>query len=100
MGQRNYWNYFAFSQIRLVEGKIVPAMLLPHDANRHSSLAFPKFNNELSIWGQRKKHHWSYFAITLGESDCLHWSNDNDDTLGLVYTLGPETLNQKPKPET
>jgi len=32
MRQKKYWSYFAFSQIRLVEGKIVPAVLLPHDA--------------------------------------------------------------------
>jgi len=84
MKQKNYRSYFAFSQIRLVEGKIVPAMLLPLETNRHSSLAFPKFNNELSFWHQRKKHHWSYFAIALGETDCLHWSDDKDDALGLV----------------
>jgi len=29
---KNYWSYFAFSQIWLVEGKIVPAMLLIHEA--------------------------------------------------------------------
>jgi len=29
--QRNYWSYFAFSQIRLVEGKMFPAVLLPHE---------------------------------------------------------------------
>jgi len=29
---KNYWSYFAFIQIRLVEGKIVPAVLLPHEA--------------------------------------------------------------------
>jgi len=28
--QNNYWSYFAFSQIWLVNGKIVPAVLLPH----------------------------------------------------------------------
>jgi len=31
MRQKNYWSYFAFSQTRLVEGKIVPAELLPHE---------------------------------------------------------------------
>jgi len=29
---KNYWNYFAFSQIQLVEGKIVPAVFLHHEA--------------------------------------------------------------------
>jgi len=32
MRQKNYWSYFTFSQVRLVENKIVPAMLLPHEA--------------------------------------------------------------------
>jgi len=32
MRQNNYSSYFAFSQIRLVEGKIVPEVLLPHEA--------------------------------------------------------------------
>jgi len=32
MRQKNYWSFFAVSQIQLVEGKIVPAMLLPHEA--------------------------------------------------------------------
>jgi len=32
MKQKHYWSYFAFSQIQLVEGKIVPAVLLPHEA--------------------------------------------------------------------
>jgi len=32
MRQKNYWSYFAFSQIQLVEGKILPAVLLPHEA--------------------------------------------------------------------
>jgi len=32
MRQKNYWSYFAFSEIRLIEGKILPAVLLPHEA--------------------------------------------------------------------
>jgi len=31
--------------------------------NRHSLLAFAKFNQEVSIRHQREKHCWSYFAI-------------------------------------
>jgi len=31
--------------------------------NRHSLLAFPKFNKEVSVWHQREMHCWSYFAI-------------------------------------
>jgi len=30
---------------------------------RHSLLAFPKFNKEVSFKLQREKHCWSYFAI-------------------------------------
>jgi len=33
MRQKKYWSYFALSQIQLVEGKILPAVLLPHEAN-------------------------------------------------------------------
>jgi len=32
MRQKNYWSYFAFGQILLVEGKIVQAVRLPHEA--------------------------------------------------------------------
>jgi len=32
MRQKTYWSYFACSQMLLVEGKIVPAVLLPHEA--------------------------------------------------------------------
>jgi len=32
MRQKNYWSYFAFSQIQLVETKILPAVLLPQEA--------------------------------------------------------------------
>jgi len=32
MRQKHCWSYFAFSQIRLVQGKIVPAVLLTHEA--------------------------------------------------------------------
>jgi len=32
MRQKNYLNYFAFCQLRLVEGKILPAVPLPHEA--------------------------------------------------------------------
>jgi len=32
MSQKNYSSYFAFHQLRLVEGKILPAVPLPHEA--------------------------------------------------------------------
>jgi len=31
MRNKDYWSYLAFSQIQLVEGKIVPEVLLPHE---------------------------------------------------------------------
>jgi len=31
--------------------------------NKHSLLAFPKFNKEVSIWHQKEKQCWSYFAM-------------------------------------
>jgi len=64
MKQKNYWSYFSFSQIRLVEGKIVPAVVFClMRQNRHSLLAFPKFNKDVSTWHLREKHCWSYFSI-------------------------------------
>jgi len=33
--------------------------------NRHSILAFLKFNNELSIWHQRDSTAWGYFVIKI-----------------------------------
>jgi len=31
MRQKIYWSYFAFSQTQLVESKILPAVVLPHE---------------------------------------------------------------------
>jgi len=31
--------------------------------NRQSLLAIRKFNREVSIWHQKEKHYWSYFAV-------------------------------------
>jgi len=42
MRQNNYWSYFAFSQILLVEGKIVSAVLLPHEAKWTQSFGIAK----------------------------------------------------------
>jgi len=47
--QKHCWSYFAFNQIKFFEGKIVPVMLFLMRQNRHSLLAFPKFNKALSI---------------------------------------------------
>jgi len=63
MRQKNYWSYFAFSQVRLVEGKIVPVVFYHMRQNRHSLLAFPKFDKEVSIWHQKEMHCLGYFAI-------------------------------------
>jgi len=48
--------------------------------NRHSFLAFPKFNNEVSIRGKST----AGVILALGESNCLDRSSDEDDTLGLA----------------
>ena len=46
IGQKHCWSYFDFSQTQSVEGKIAPAMLLPHDAKYTLFfLAFPMLLN-------------------------------------------------------
>jgi len=59
---KNYWSYFSFNQIRLAEGKIVPAALLPHEAKQTQPFGIYKIQ-QVSIWHQIEKHCWSYFAI-------------------------------------
>jgi len=51
--------------------------------NRHSLLAFPKFNKELCLLDIRGKSS-SGVILPLGESYCLDWSSDKDDTLVLA----------------
>jgi len=82
MRQKNYWSYFAFSQIQLVETKMLPAVLLPQEAKKHNLLAFPKFNKEVSHKHRRQSTVGVY--LPLGEYDCLGWSSDKGDTLGLA----------------
>jgi len=67
----------------LVEGKTVPAVFLPMRQNSHSLLAFPKFNKKVSIWHQKEKPCWSYFAIR--RIRLLGLVKYHDDALGLVY---------------
>jgi len=55
----------------LVEGKIVPAVVLPHEAN---------WMQPFGIRGKRT----AGVVLALGESDCLDWASDKDDTLGLA----------------
>ena len=64
MRQNNNWSYFAFSQIRLVEGKIIPAVLLNHEAKETHPILW-RFQNLTSVFIrlQGEKHCWSYFAI-------------------------------------
>ena len=71
MRQKNYWSYFAFSQTRLVEGKI--------------DTAFWHFQNltRKCLFGIRGKST-AGVILPLGESDWLDWSSDKDDALGLV----------------
>jgi len=47
--------------------------------NRHNLLAFPMFNKAMSILSHEAKALLKLF-LPLGESDCLDWSNDKDDT--------------------
>jgi len=42
MRQKNCWSYFSFSQIRLVDGKIVPEVLLPHEAEQTQPFGISK----------------------------------------------------------
>ena len=49
MRQKHCLSYFAFSQIQLLEGKIVPSVLWHMRQNRHSFLALQKFNMAVSI---------------------------------------------------
>ena len=72
-------------QIRLVEGKILPAVLCLMRQNRHSVLAFPKFRRKCLL-GIRGKST-AGVILPLGESGCLDWSSDKNDRLGLA--LGP-----------
>ena len=53
MRQKNYWSHFAVSQIRLVESKIVPAVLLPHEVKETQPFGIKNFHKEVSIWHQR-----------------------------------------------
>jgi len=64
MRQNNYWSYFAFSQMRLVESKIVPTVFLSHEAKSTQPFGISKiYNKDVSIWHQEEKHCWTYFAI-------------------------------------
>jgi len=49
--------------------------------NRHCHLAFSKFKKDL--FGIKEKNT-AGVILPLGESDCLDWSSDMDDTLGLA----------------
>ena len=102
-----YWSYFAFSEIRLVEGKIVPTVLSLMRQNRHSLLGFPKFSKEVSIWHQREKHCGSYFAIRIFRLlGLVKWQRRHTwiCVRSLLQDLKPwkqtQNLNPKPKPKT
>jgi len=42
MRQKNYSSYFVFRQIRLVEGGILPAVPLPHEAKQTQPFGISK----------------------------------------------------------
>jgi len=56
MWRKHCWGYFAFSQIQLVEGKIVPTVL---KQTTQSLLAFPKFDKAVSILQWSSLETWS-----------------------------------------
>jgi len=58
--------------------------------NRHSLLA------RTCLFGIRGKST-SGVILPLGESDCLHWSSEKNDTLGLPKDPCYMTWNPKPK---
>jgi len=43
MRKKNYSSYFEIRQLRLVEGKIVPAVPLPHEAKETQPFRISKF---------------------------------------------------------
>ena len=71
-----------------------PAMLLPHEPNRHSLLVFPKFNKEVSIRHQTEKHCWSYLAIMrIRLLRLVKWQERYTwiDVRPLLHDLKPQT---------
>jgi len=64
--------------------------------NRRSLLAFTTFNKEASIWYQKEKHWWSYFAIRRIRLLGLSWVylakvqnfKDEKETITIEKTRG------------
>jgi len=50
MRQKHCWNYFAFNQSYLAEGKIAPVVLLSLMPNKHFLVKFWKWRKALPIW--------------------------------------------------
>jgi len=78
----NYWSNFAFSQIRLSEGKIVPAVLLPHET-KYTTLCHLQNLRRNCLLGISGKCT-AGVILSLGESQCLDWSSEKDDALGFA----------------
>jgi len=55
MRQKNYWSYFALRQIRLVEGKIAPAVLLPREAKQTQPFGIAKISEGSVYWVSEEK---------------------------------------------
>jgi len=83
MKRKHYWSYFAIIQIRLVEGKIVLAVLLPHEAKEPQPFCHFQNLTRKCLLGIRGKST-ARVIWPLGESDCFDWSSDKDNIHGLA----------------
>ena len=79
-GKRTTGAILPFANYDWLEAKYFQQCLCLMRQNRHSLSAFPKVNKKVSVRHQWQNSSWSY--LPLGESNCLDWSSDKDDTLG------------------
>jgi len=62
MRQKNYSRYFAFLQLGLVEGKILPAVPLSHEAKQTQPFSISKIEQKNFYYASEAKA-LSYFAV-------------------------------------
>jgi len=63
MRQKNYWSYLPLATYDWLKAKYFQQCFCLMRQNRHSLLAFPKFNKDVPIRQQGQKHCWSYFVV-------------------------------------